>query len=539
MALGGDGGEGGRDMTERVDLREAWNQISSHYQAHSRIPTDFVHYGPHCPNEDQLHLIGEVRGKWVLEIGCGGGQCSIAFAKRGAIVTGVDLSDEQIAFAGKLAEAEGVAVTFLRRSMEDLSPIADHSQDVVFSAYALQYLEMWDRCLAEVRRVLAPDGLLVFSVDHPFFACMAGDSFRINQSYHGTSRETWNWEYPDAGVSAPFEAWHRKVSVMFRSLRDAGFQVLDTLEPEPVESGSGQDTFGDYYSPARQRMVPATIIWKATHSGCGSPVLGAIKDQGKRRPKDRAPARQTALRRKWNRISPFYQAEHDIPTDFVHYGPHCPNEDQLQLIGDVRGKRVLEVGCGGGQCSIAFAKRGAVVTGIDLSDNQIEFARELAARNGVVVSFLQGDAQDLSAIPDASQEIVFSAYALQFVEHMDRCFSEVARVLRPGGLFVFSLDHPFWYCLPDGELVVESSYFDSAYWYEWEQDGLSAHPRMTEYHRTIGEWHRLLCAAGFEVLDMVEPEPVEVGSGQDWGGCYAPERQRMVPATIIWKARKL
>jgi hypothetical protein len=38
---------------------------------------------------------------------------------------------------------------------------------------------------------------------------------------------------------------------------------------------------------------------------------------------------------------------------------------------------------------------------------------------------------------------------------------------------------------------------------------------------------------------MVEPEPVEAGSGQDWGGCYAPERQRMVPATIIWKARKL
>lgn len=247
---------------------------------------------------------------------------------------------------------------------------------------------------------------------------------------------------------------------------------------------------------------------------------------------------RTSVQRKWDMIAPYYQAEHQIPTDFVHYGPHCPNEDQLQLIGDVRGKRVLEIGCGGGQCAIAFAKRGAIATGIDISNKQIEFARALAAREGVEVTFLRGDVEDLSAIADASQDVVFSAYALQFVEHMDRCFGEVARVLAPGGLFVFSLDHPFWYCLAEKELLVESSYFDTAYWYEWEQAGMSTHPRMTEYHRTLGEWYRLLRGAGFEVLDIIEPEPVESGSGQDWGEYYAPERQKMVPATIIWKASK-
>jgi len=84
------------------------------------------------------------------------------------------------------------------------------------------------------------------------------------------------------------------------------------------------------------------------------------------------------LRKSWNAISPHYQEAHKIPTDFVHYGPHCPNEDQLQLIGDVQGKQVLEIGCGGGQCSIAFAKRGASVTGLDLSDAQIAFAQESA-----------------------------------------------------------------------------------------------------------------------------------------------------------------
>lgn len=244
------------------------------------------------------------------------------------------------------------------------------------------------------------------------------------------------------------------------------------------------------------------------------------------------------MRRAWNQISPYYQAENRIPTDFVHYGPHCPNEDQLGLIGEVRGKRVLEVGCGGGQCSIAFAKRGAAATGLDLSDAQVEFARKLAAENGVEATFLQGSAEDLSAIADASQDVVFSAYALQYVEHMDRCFAEVARVLKPGGLFAFSLDHPFWYCVAESELRIESSYFDTAYSYSWEQKGMSAHPRVAQFQRTVGEWYRLLRGAGFEVLDIIEPEPVEEGSGMDWGAYYSPQRQRMVPATIIWKTQK-
>jgi len=244
------------------------------------------------------------------------------------------------------------------------------------------------------------------------------------------------------------------------------------------------------------------------------------------------------MRRAWNQISPHYQAEHEIPTEFVHYGPHCPNEDELRLVGDVKGKRVLEIGCGGGQCAIAFAKRGAIATGVDLSDEQLRFARALAKQEGVKVRFLRRSVESLSPIAAESQDLVFSAYALDFVERIERCFGEVARVLRPDGLFVFSVCHPFWYCLAEKELRIESSYFDTAYWYEWEQKGMKSRPRVAESHRSVGKWYRLLREARFEVLDIVEPEPVESGSGQDWGEYYSPERQRMVPATIIWKVRK-
>lgn len=251
-------------------------------------------------------------------------------------------------------------------------------------------------------------------------------------------------------------------------------------------------------------------------------------------------AKRKSWRQIWNQISPHYQAEHQIPTDFVHYGPHCPNEDQLQLVGEVKGKRVLEIGCGGGQCSIAFAKRGAIATGIDISDQQVKFARKLAEQEGVPATFLRRSVENLSPIPDRSQDVVFSSYALQFLKRTTRCFAEVVRVLKPGGLFVFSLDHPFWYCLAVAEnnLRIESSYFDGLYSYRWEQKGMKSKPRVFQYQRTVGDWFRLLRDAGLEVLDIIEPEPVESGSGQDWGADYSPQRQRMVPATIIWKARK-
>ena len=244
------------------------------------------------------------------------------------------------------------------------------------------------------------------------------------------------------------------------------------------------------------------------------------------------------MRAAWNMISPHYQAEHRIPASFVHYGPHCPNEDQLQLIGDVRGKRVLEIGCGGGQCSIAFAKRGALATGLDISDEQVKFARRLAEANGVEANFERANAERLSPIADRSQDVVFSAYALMYVRDLSKCFGEVHRVLKPGGVFVFSLDHPFWYCLAEKELRIESSYFDEEYSYEWEQTGLTGRPRVRQYQRTVGEYYRTLRDAGFDVLDIIEPEPVAEGSGQDWGAYYSPDRQQMVPATIIWKARK-
>ncbi len=80
-------------------LKEAkhwWEVNGREFQESCPIPIDIL-YGIGSPNEDELQLIGPVAGKHILEIGCGGAQASIAFAKRGAIVTGIDVAESEIA----------------------------------------------------------------------------------------------------------------------------------------------------------------------------------------------------------------------------------------------------------------------------------------------------------------------------------------------------------------------------------------------------------------------------------------------------------
>jgi SAM-dependent methyltransferase len=247
----------------------------------------------------------------------------------------------------------------------------------------------------------------------------------------------------------------------------------------------------------------------------------------------------TDLRTAWNRLSANYQRRHQIPTHSAHYGPWAPLENELRLLGDVRGQAILELGCGGGQCAIAFARQGADVAALDLSDAQLTYARQLAAQEQVAVEFVQGTVEDLHVFGAASRDILFSAYAFQYVADMPRCLAECARVLRPGGRLVFSLDHPFRDCFFDAEdddmaVFPVRSYFDRAplHWH-WDGDAALA---MTSHHHTIAEWVDMLAAVGFRLLRLLEPAPPEALLDEIWPSDDALAALRLIPQTIIFVA---
>jgi SAM-dependent methyltransferase len=106
----------------------------------------------------------------------------------------------------------------------------------------------------------------------------------------------------------------------------------------------------------------------------------------------------------------------------------------VEWLGDLSGQRILDLGCGHGMAAVVFARRGAIVTGLDLSVGYLREASDRAAANGVSASFVEGNAERLP-FADASFDRVWG-HAI--VHHLDvsQAASEIARVLRPGGCAV-------------------------------------------------------------------------------------------------------
>ncbi len=246
------------------------------------------------------------------------------------------------------------------------------------------------------------------------------------------------------------------------------------------------------------------------------------------------------LRARWNKVSADYQANQTIPTHSPHYGPWSPLESELNLLGDIAGQRILELGCGGGQSSIAFARQGATVTGLDLSDAQLVFARQLAAQEQVSVRFVQGDAADLTPFAAGAWDIVFSVYTFGYVVDMPACLAGCSRLLRSRGRLVFSLDHPLRDCFVDSEsddlsIFPTRSYFDNTS-LRWRWRDSSVY--MATGHYTIGQWCTLLTEAGLQLLRIVEPPPPTAMLDALWPEDDALAPLRLIPQTIIFVAEK-
>src|SRR3989344_1770032 len=238
----------------------------------------------------------------------------------------------------------------------------------------------------------------------------------------------------------------------------------------------------------------------------------------------------------WEASSKKYQEECKIPID-IHYGPGSPNEKHYKLLGNLKGKNILEIGCGGAQCGIAMAKQGAKVIGIDISEEQLRFAKELAKKNKVRIQLYNGNIKKLPQIKSNSQDIVFSAFALHYVDDLHSCFKDVYSVLKKNGLFVFSLGHPIYSTANSKTLKIENSYFDIG-----KRTFVFSDPtkKFVYYKRNVGDLHNTLVENGFFVEKIIEPDSRKRYSYDPWYGLwdYTPQLMKMAPATIIFKARK-
>jgi len=198
--------------------------------------------------------------------------------------------------------------------------------------------------------------------------------------------------------------------------------------------------------------------------------------------------------------------------------PTAATDSELRLLGDVRSKRVLDLGCGTGAAAVTFAREGAVVIALDASAALLAKARARAEREEVKVEWRTGDLADLAFLRAESIDAAFSAYSVAEVDDAARLFRQVQRVLKPNGPFVFSYEHPMALCIGTSG-AVERSYFDPGP-IDVERHG----ERVLVHARGVGDVFTELGRAGFRVDTILEPRPDSPGA--------------RVPSTIVWRARK-
>jgi SAM-dependent methyltransferase len=244
-------------------------------------------------------------------------------------------------------------------------------------------------------------------------------------------------------------------------------------------------------------------------------------------------------RRHWETKSGDYQ-EHNSPQlnrwDRFGWGAFDLPEDEVGALGEVSGLDVLEYGCGGCQSGIKVAMRGARVTGLDFSATQLHYGLGNMRETGVRFPVVQANGEQIP-FAEASFDLAFCDHGVMGFADPFRTVPEVARVLRPGGRFVFNGTTPIiWMAWGDSD---DPPTDELRLPYYGMRSAESSDPDWdtTEFQLTYGGWIRLFREHGFVVEDLIELRPPEhvTTTYED----YAPlEWARKYPAEHIWKVRK-
>lgn len=244
--------------------------------------------------------------------------------------------------------------------------------------------------------------------------------------------------------------------------------------------------------------------------------------------------------------------------DFVRMGKDYYREEMnnpatLRIVGNVRYKQLLDLSCGEGHNTRILAKKGAKATGVDFSKEMIKLARQREERDRLGIRYYVLDAADLKELESGRFEVVTCFMALMDIERYEDAISEVARVLKKNGRFVFSITHPcFEYGdTADGETIAEWKYEEgtesaaetvrlevrryfgiSRCEVSWDMKELVKPFRTTSFHRTLTDYFQALHKSGFVVTGLVEPKPTSKGVSE-----YPSLRKHtLIPHSIIIEA---
>ena len=236
----------------------------------------------------------------------------------------------------------------------------------------------------------------------------------------------------------------------------------------------------------------------------------------------------------WDRAAEAYQQKHGrrLAATAKAWGVWRVPEEQVQALGSVRYRDVLELGCGAAQWSGALAERGARVTGIDVSAAQLGLARRYLTDRGASAALVQGSAEELPFADGSFDLIMCDHGALSFVEPRS-AIPEVARVLRPGGRLSFSIHSPLLFMCWNPK----SEHVDRRLHFEYFDMRSEADESSIQFQLPYGEWIELFAGQGLEVKRLIHLRPPD--DATTTYDDYAPyEWARRWPAEDLWVVEK-
>jgi len=211
------------------------------------------------------------------------------------------------------------------------------------------------------------------------------------------------------------------------------------------------------------------------------------------------------------------------------------SEEKCHLFDDVSGKKVLEIGCGTGHSLKYLGERKASeLWGIDISEKQIEKAREYLALHSLSAELICSPMEEECGLPVDYFDYVYSVYGIGWATNLESTFCRIASYVKKDGVFIFSWSHPIHKCvaIENDSLSFKKSYFDES-WYSVALAGGA----ISLSDRKLSTYINALTKAGFIIEEMVEESDediIKLYKNSDFA-----EKAKMLPVTFVIKARKL
>ncbi|MFD1770409.1 class I SAM-dependent methyltransferase [Sphingobacterium suaedae] len=183
-----------------------------------------------------------------------------------------------------------------------------------------------------------------------------------------------------------------------------------------------------------------------------------------------------------------------------------------KMLPSFEGKTVLDLGCGfGWHCRYALENGAEAVTGVDLSENMLRKAKAINDLPGI--TYIRSAVEDIT-FPEQAFDCVISSLTFHYVPNMDLLCANISRWLRPGGSFVFSVEHPVFTAMAEQDWAYDDT-GAKAHWpvdHYFEEGKRETHflqHNVVKYHRTLSTYFAALLAHGFAIKGVIEPQPSE------------------------------